>query len=259
MISAENNISDSVKTGNINTADKQKNNYAQTKISNSDMVVGKKLLQADMAENRHTAKEVSTALSLIQSFSNAVDTIIDKLGSMETLAKKAAGSMYSATKKEQMQKDFKNLATEINNLIKTTKYQYDNNKILSPDGKSISIPIDNDRSVDIFAINLGFDAEGLDLTTNAKGALAKIQAALEKTQEYNLHLSSQQATTMDATQIIDSKLDTVLGFDSSGLSSIAAEKMTHYVAEMLAEDADKSMQIQANADAQKSSQLLIES
>lgn len=253
MISAENNISDSVKTGNINTAE------TQAEISSHDMLVGKKLLQADMAENRHTAKQVSTALSLIQTFSNAVDEISAKLSSMEALAKKAAGSMYSATKKEQMQKDFKALATEINNLVKTTKYQYNNNKILSSNGKSMSIPIDNDRSVDIFAIDLSFDAEGLDLTTDAKGVLAKIQAATEKTQEYSLHLSSQQTIIMDATQVLDSQLDTVLGFDSSGLSSIAAEKMTHYVAEMLAEDADKSMQIQANADAQKSSQLLIDS
>ena len=259
MINAENNISNSVKVWNMNTAGARENNQAEPKINSGDLVIGKRLLQADMAENRHTAKQVSTAVSLIQAFSKAVDAIIDKLGSMESLAKKTASSMYSATKKEQMQKDFKSLATEINDLVKTTKYEYENNRILSADGKSISIPLDNNRSVDIFAVDLGFDVEGLDLTTDAKGALAKIQAAIEKTQEYNLHLSSQQTRIMDATRVLDSKLDTVLGFDSSSLSSIVAEKMAHYVAEMLAEDTDRSLQTQANADAKKSSQLLIDS
>jgi len=259
MINAENNISNSVKVWNMNTADAGKNNQAQAKISSDDMIIDKRLLQADMAENRHTAKQVSTAVSLIQAFSKAVDTIIDKLGSMQSLTKKATSSMYSATKKEQMQKDFKNLATEINDLVKTTKYEYENNRILSSNGKSISIPIDKDKSVDIFAVDLGFDVEGLDLTTDAKGVLAKIQAGIEKTKEYNLHLSSQQTRIMDATQVLDSKLDTVLGFDSLSLSSIVAEKMAYYVAELLAEDTDRSLQTQANADAQKSAQLLMNS
>ncbi len=96
------------------------------------MATIRELLNGNIADVRLSAREVSTAVSIIQIFANAVDSIAAKLAGMEELAKKASSPDYSQVQVEAMQTELKDLATEINNVVKDTEYNY--NKVFTAAG-----------------------------------------------------------------------------------------------------------------------------
>ncbi len=88
------------------------------------MATIRELLNGNIADVRLSAREASTALSIIQIFANAVDSIAVKLARMEELAKKASSPDYSQVQIEAMQKELQDLATEINDIVKRGATRY---------------------------------------------------------------------------------------------------------------------------------------
>jgi flagellin-like hook-associated protein FlgL len=121
----------------------------------------RELLNGNIADVRLSAREASTAISIIQTFANAADGIAAKLAKMEELAKKASSPDYSRVEIEAMQTEFKGFAKEINEIAQGIEYNY--NKIFTAAGKSMSIPIGDGSSVDIFARDFSFNSQGLIL------------------------------------------------------------------------------------------------
>ncbi len=218
------------------------------------MATVRELLNGNIADVRLSAREASTAISIIQTFANAADGIAAKLAKMEELAKKASSPDYSRVEIEAMQTEFKGFAKEINEIVQGIEYNY--NKIFTAAGKSMSIPIGDGSSVDIFARDFSFNSQGLDLTADPKSALSNIKKAITNLNEYKQYLNRQVARVEDATAIIESELESAMGVGLDDFTLDLAIETAVHIASQLSQDSSSALDMQANTEPSMALQLL---
>jgi flagellin-like hook-associated protein FlgL len=165
---------------------------------------------------------------------------------MEELAEKASSPDYSQVQVEAMQTELQALATEINDIVKGTEYNY--NKIFTDAGQAISIPIGDGSRVDIFAKDLSFNAQGLDLTTDAKSALSNVKKAIKELSEYRTYLNRQAARVEDATATIEFKLQSAMGVGLDDFTPDLAIETAFHIASELSQDSSTALNMQANTE-----------
>ena len=238
----------------VNGAYSGNSNPAGAPNHNDAVATIRELLNGNIADVRLSAREASTAVSIIQIFANAVDSIAAKLARMEELAKKASSPDYSQVQIEAMQKELKNFAEEINEIVKSTEYDY--NKIFTSAGKSISIPIGDGSNIDIFARDFSFNSQGLDLTTDPKSALSNIKKAITNLNEYKQYLNRQVARVEDATAIIESELESAMGVGLDDFTPDLAIETVVHIASKLSQDSSTALDTQANTEPSIALQLL---
>ena len=221
------------------------------------MATVRELLDGNIADVRLSAREASTAVSIIQTFANAADGIAAKLAGMEELAKKASSPDYSRVQVEAMQTELKDLAKEINDIVKGTEYNF--NKIFTATGESISIPIGDGSRVDIFARDFSFNSQGLDLTTDPNSASSSIEKAIANLNEYRQYLGRQVARVEDATATIESELESAMGVGLDDFTPDIAIEKANYTANLIMDDKSTSHNTQANVPSDEALQLLKDS
>ena len=173
---------------------------------------------------------------------------------MEELAKKASSPDYSRVQVEAMQTELKDLAKEIYDIVNGTEYNY--NKIFTAAGESISIPIGNGSSVDIFARDFNFNSQGLDLTTDQKSALSNIKKAITNLNEYKQYLNRQVARMENATATIESELESAMGVGLDDFTMDFAIETAVHIASRLSQDSSSALDMQANTEPSIALQLL---
>ncbi len=218
------------------------------------MATIRELLKGNTADVRLSARKASTAVSIIQTFSSAVDSIAVKLAKMEELAKKASSPDYSRVQIEAMQKEFKSLATEINEIVKSTEYDF--NKLFTAAGQAISIPIGDGSRVDVFAKDFSFNAQGLDLISDPKTVSSNIKKAITNLNEYKQYLNRQVARVEDATAIIESELESAMGVGLDDFTLDFAIETAVHIASQLSQDSSSALDMQANTEPSMALQLL---
>jgi flagellin len=221
---------------------------------NETVAVIRDMLNGKTADVRQSVKEASSAISIVQKLTNATSSISNKLLKMKELATKANSPDYSQVQKEEMQKEFKNLAKEINETAKGTKIE--NNKIFTEAGESISIPVGDGSKADIFAKDLSFDAEGLDISTDPETVLSNIHKATKELNEYNEYLNKQRTRIEDATAAIESEIESALGIELDDFSLIMATEMSSNTGNHLIEDDEISLNTQGNLTPEETLKLL---
>ena len=169
----------------------------------------REFVNGETADIRLSAKSASTAVSIVQTFSNAVGGIAVMLAKMEGLATKASSPDYSSAQKDDMQKEFKGLAKELNNIVNSTEYDFNN--LLTASGKSISITIGEDSKIDIFAKDLSFESTGLDLTSNPKISLVHVKKAIKELSEYQGYLNGKKSLVEKFTAMVETELEGAAG------------------------------------------------
>ncbi|NQT03476.1 MAG: hypothetical protein HQ580_15725 [Planctomycetes bacterium] len=220
---------------------------SQAARSHNDVVATiRELVNGNTADVRLSARNASTAVSIVQTFANAAGIIAGKLAKMEELAQKASSPDYSRVQVEEMQKEFKGLAKEINEIVKST--EYDSNKLFTSAGKAISISIGDGSKVDIFAQNFSFDAEGLDLTAKPKAALSKINKAIKELGEYREYLNREAALVEELTAIIESEIESAMGVELDDFTPEVAMETDVYTASRLSQYSSSALDSQANAE-----------
>ena len=212
------------------------------------------LLNGNTADVRLSARKASTAISIIQTFASAVDGIAAKLAKMEELAKKASSPDYSQVQIEAMQTELKNLAKEINEIVKSTEYDF--NKLFTAAGQAISIPIGDGSNIDIFAKDFSFNAQGLDLTIEPKTVLSNIKKAITNVNEYKQYLNRQVARVEDATATIESELESAMGVGLDDFTLDFAIETAFHIASQLSQDSSTALDTQANTEPSIALQLL---
>ena len=218
------------------------------------MATIRELLNGNIADVRLSAREASTAVSIIQIFANATDGIAAKLAKMEELAKKASSPDYSQVQIEAMQTELQDLATEINDIVKSTEYDF--NKPFTAAGQAISIPIGDGSRVDIFAKDFSFNAQGLDLTTEPKNVSSNIKKAITNLNEYKQYLNRQVARVEDATATIESELESAMGVGLDDFTPDLAIETAFHIASELSQDSSSALDMQANTEPSIALQLL---
>lgn len=218
------------------------------------MATIRELLNGNIADVRLSAREASTAVSIIQIFANAVDSIAVKLSRMEELAKKASSPDYSQVQVEAMQTELQALANEINDIVKSTEYNF--NKLFTAAGKAISIPIGDGSNINIFAKDFSFNAQGLDLISEPKIVSSNIKKAITNLNEYKQYLNRQVARVEDATAIIESELESAMGIEFGDFTLDFAIETAFHIASELSQDSSTALDMQANTESSIALQLL---
>ena len=203
---------------------------------------------------RQNADDVGTAVSVLQIFTDAIETIAEKLLKMLELAKKKLDGDYSLNRAKQMQKQFQDLARQINQIVKRTEYKF--NKPFSGGGKTLSIPAGNGVKIDIFARDFRIDTQGLNIETDTQNALSKVNGAITNVNEYKTYLDRQAAYLKDITTIIESEIQSALGVDMRDFQPELAAPMADYTASMILQDKQTSLNTKANLTSSKILNLL---
>jgi flagellin-like hook-associated protein FlgL len=193
---------------------------------------------------RQTAEDASNAVSAMQIFSDAIETIAEKLAKILELAKKALDQYYPPAQAEQMQKQFRNLAQQINQTANGTEYKF--NKPFSGNGRTLSIPTGNGTKIDIFARDFRINAEELNIETDPQKALSKVSEAVTNVREYKTYLDRQAARLRDITAAIESQIQGAMGVDIHDFQPELAAQMADYAASLISQDKQTSLNTQAN-------------
>ena len=221
------------------------------------VAVIRELLAGNTEAVRQNARDTSTAVSTMQIFTDAIEKISGKLNEMKELAEKAPSPDYSQVQVEEMQKQFQNLAGEINQTVNSTEYNY--NKPFSAGGKTLSIPIGNGSKIDIFARNFSFDVQGLDITTDPQKALSTVEEAITNIADYKTYLDRQAAHLSNATEFIESQIRGAMGVDMHDFQPELAVPMADYAASLISKDKQTSLNTQANLTPEEILKLLSDS
>ncbi|MHC4543976.1 MAG: flagellin N-terminal helical domain-containing protein [Planctomycetota bacterium] len=222
--------------------------------NDSSVAIIREFLQGNIADVRLSAQDANVATSMTQMFVDAAITIRDKLTLMEQLAQKATNDYYTSTDKASMQKQFEQLAKDTNDIVDNTEYE--SNKLFTANGQVISRPLGNGQTINLFARDLTLDITNLDLTQDAKAALATIKNALKEANEYTTFLSSQNKLLQDAMATIENRIASAAGIEQSDFGKQIVQKMTSYLTAMILDEPRISSQSQSNITADEALYLL---
>lgn len=221
------------------------------------VAVIRELLAGKTEAVRKNARDASTAVSALQIFTDAVESISDKLAEMHGLAEKASSPDYSQVQVEEMQKQFRNLAGEINQTVNKAEYKFA--KPFGTEGKTVSIPTGKGSKIDIFARDFSFNVEGLDIAVDSEKALLKVNDATARIDEYKKYLDRQVAHLTDVTEFMELQIRGAMGLDMHDFQPELAVPMADYAASLISKDKQNSLDIQANLTPEEILKLLSDS
>lgn len=225
-------------------------------LDDSSASVIQYLLEGKVSENRQNESYANEAISVTQGLAETASTIKDKFARMKELAEQAASGEYSAEEVEDMQTEFEQLIVEINNLVDDTAQN--KNKIFGDEGTAISISIGNNSTINIVAMDLSVNGEGLDLTTDPEGALTAIQSKVSQSSYYSEYLEDQLQNLGEMINYIEFEKDNDIGVDAEDFDMELAEEVAGVAATTTLEELTVLFDAQANVEPQKALQLLEE-
>ena len=152
-------------------------------------------LLVDCADVGTAIRDANRIMSLVQAIEAAVDGIRQILLVMEDLAEKEVHRYCTMSEKAAMQQKMLELAEQVNAIVDrttiTTSPDEEPNRLLSASGQTIDEPVGSGRTMHIFAWDMRFPVDRIDLTRNGKGALALIRETLRGVNEYVDYLQGQ--------------------------------------------------------------------
>ena len=254
MLASENIMRTDVSAYAIRVAYNGISNSTKTTDDDKAVAIVRELIYGNIAGIRQKASNANNLISKVQTLDAAAATISEKLGRMKALAEQVIDGLYWSKGKASMQKELEALAGEINNIAENTKY--DGNKLFTDDGETISVPLDNNSTIQIFARDLRVDTNGLDLTTDAVGALESLQEKLKNTSEYIGYLSRQAGRLEEAMATIELEFGKTLEVEWSDFDTIGAGKIVINAASKALDDRSTLLAIQANVTPTAAKRLL---
>lgn len=204
----------------------------------------REFLAGKTAAVRQSARDASTAVSTIQIFTDAIETVTEKLAKLLELAKKALGPDYSPSQVQEMQKQLKELIGEINQIVNSTEYKF--NKPFSGGGKTLSISVGNKAKIDIFTRDFRLNAQDFDIETNPQNALSAINDAITNINECKTYLYRQASHLRDITAAIEMEIQDVMSVNIQDFQPELAVPMADYASSLILQDKQTSINTQAN-------------
>lgn len=225
-------------------------------LDDSSASVIQYLLEGKVSENHQNESYANEVISITQDFAETASTIKDKFARIKELAEQAASGEYSAEEVEVMQTEFEQLVVEINNLVDNT--EQNKNKLLSGEGATISISIGNNSTINIVAMNLSINGEGLDLTTDPEGVLTSIQSKVSQSSYYSEYLGDQLDNLGEMVNYIEFEKYNDMGVDAEKFDMELAEEVAGVASTTTLEEMTVLFKAQANIESEKALQLLEE-
>lgn len=212
------------------------------------------LLGGKVSENSQNESYANEAISMTQGLADTASTIKDKFARMKELAEQAGSGEYSAVEVEAMQDEFERLAEEINDLVTNTSQN--DNKLFSSEGSTISISIGNNSTIDIAAMDLSINGEGLDLTTDPEAALAAIESKVSQSEYYSEYLGDQLGHLEKLTDVIEFEKYNDMGVEVQEFDMELAREVASFAASTTLDELLALYDGQGNVDPDRALQLL---
>ncbi len=172
------------------------------------------LVSSNITSGLQASRNAAGAISMVQTFHNATETIGGKIAEMLEITEKADSGLYSTEQIQILQEEFDELATEINDVATETQYQ--DNKLLSIDGDPIYVSIGNGSFVKIDTEDLTINVSDVDLTDSDSiaGATTLLNAKAGTTEGYKVKLTERVNRLQSLTAIIEFEVENVTGSDT---------------------------------------------
>ena len=120
-------------------------------------VLDKEPLHSQYADNRRDWDLIVDTLPVIKKLGEAVSEINDKLLQAKDLATEIDSNEYTSKEAELRKEQVEELLKEINSIAESVNY--DGNKLLTAEGKDVSIPVGDDEVLNIEHLDLTFGVE----------------------------------------------------------------------------------------------------
>ena len=222
-----------------------------------DIAIIREFIQGNVANIRLTARESYAGTSVTLKFANAASDIRNKLTQMEQLADEAANGFHTNSDKASMQKQFEQIATDINNIVDKT--EHGNNKLFTANGQTISLPLGNGQNIHLFARDLSIDITGMDLTNDPNAARDAVKTSLQEANNYGGYLAGLNKSLHEVMARIESRAVVATGIEPSDFGLNIAQNITSKLANRVQNQPYISIQTQANIKADEALSLLKDS
>jgi len=211
-------------------------------------------LLGEAAVNRQGVRNANDAISLVQTFDAVSGSISSNLWQMTRLAMQASTGTFSNEQKAAIDAEFKELAAEINRVAGNTRFN--GNNLLGGEGTEISVSLGSGSSIDIVSRNLGLAVSGLDLTTDASGALVAIKEHIQQVSDYRGYLGGQLNRLSKAVAVMDVDIENSMAAESRISDTNLAMEVTAHAASRIRAEMAIAVYSRANVLHQTTVQLL---
>ncbi|MBN1806118.1 MAG: hypothetical protein JW837_12790 [Sedimentisphaerales bacterium] len=170
-------------------------------------------LRSDIAVNMQGVRNANDAISMVQTFDGAANSINSSLTKMSQLAMQAANGTLSGEQKAVIQAEFNELADEVNRVAGNT--QFNGNNLIGGAGVSINVALGTGSDINIQSGDLTIDTTGMDLTTDAVGVLTTLQNNIEQASSYRGYLGSQMNRLESTVEVMEIGIEQAIKAESS--------------------------------------------
>lgn len=226
---------------------------AASSTDDGAVAVIREYLRGNVGDIRLSMSEANSSVSEMQGVISGLEAINDKLSRAGQLCEQAIYGYYTSGEKAQMQEKVEELIKEINDTVGGTSYA--GNKILTSEGHTLAIAKDAGEKIYVFPGELGFDAE-VDLTVDAKAALAEFQEYGNKVEDFSRFVSRQYDKLLGYMDRLEEQWGQVLGIKSSGFETSSAEAAGENIIKAVSENGGSALYAQANVSGQRVLSLL---
>jgi hypothetical protein len=215
------------------------------------------LIRGNVEAVRHEAREVSTSLSAVQTLKEGLGGVKKRLAEMEELTERASSRDHNKVQVDEMQGQLARIIESVKQATENTKHGF--NRVFSSKGESFSLAVGDGSHIDIFAKDLAFDGEGLDLRSDPAAAKAAVVKAMKELAEYGSYLDKQMTDLAKATERLEQDMVGAMGLESNDFTPVLAGRVASDIAGEAAKkskEAASLMNAQANANPSRALQLL---
>lgn len=205
-------------------------------------------LRISIAENNENTASVNAGISLVQSATSVVGTIIEKVGEMKQLAEQAS-STPKRQDREALQVQFDALAEEVNAIA--VQFSLGSN-MLTKDGDAVDISIGSGISISIDTKNLTITGLGIinniDIVNDADAAASGLGLADGELDDYMDHLESKMADLGSAANVLDAQSQSLLAVQAGIEQASSAMMVVNSLNSNYMAQADLFLLAQANVN-----------
>ncbi len=208
-----------------------------------------------IAVSQQGTRNANDAISMLQTFEAAGSEISNNLTRMSKLASQATTGTYADEQKALMQQEFDELGADVNRIASNTLFN--GNSLISSQDNPLSISIGTGQSIEIESSDLGIDISGMDLVSDAQGALVSMQDLIERASSYRGYLGSQISRLEKAVEVTEVETENALAIASKISNTDIALETAAYSSNLIVAQMSIAIQIQANVTQERTGHLLI--
>lgn len=201
----------------------------------------REMLRADIATARQGSRNISDAVSMLQTADGAAQAVSDNLIRMKELAAQATNATLTPEQRALIHDEFEQLIAEISRIVQTTDY---NGVKLFEDGQTIAVSLGNGDTVNIQTEVIA--EVTADLVNGAPEAMEAVDAAINQLAALRGGFGASMSQLESAGQVLDQQTENILAAESRISDVDVAQEVVNLAAAEVQAKVAVASQAQAN-------------